>query len=253
MAGFVYLTGAGCGPAEWITLAGLAAIRQADVILYDALIDPRLLDYAPAHAFRIPVGKRAGKHAHRQSDINALLIAYAQAGRTVVRLKGGDPFLFGRGGEEALALQRAGVSFTVIPGVSSALAVPLEAGIPVTYRGVSHSVHIITAHTRDGLLPENLDRLAGLDGTLVFLMGLGRLQELTRGLMEKGMDPDTPAAVLSGGNSSHPIRVAGTLATLAADAKTAGAQPPAVIVVGDAAGMDLRSPNGSSIGGGDGL
>lgn len=248
MAGQVSLVGAGCGPADWITVAGQKALQSCDVLLYDELIDPSLLDQAPKTARRIPVGKRAGGLSHKQEEINALLVDLARQGHQVVRLKGGDPYLFGRGGEEAQALAAAGIGYQVIPGISSALAIPLEAGIPVTHRGVSRSVHIITAHTAADTLPENLAQLAALDGTLVFLMGLGRLGELSQALISLGKAPTTPAAVLSGGNSPHPARVVGTLEDIAARTQAAKVQPPAVILVGPAAVLDLRSPQGAEVG-----
>ena len=242
MTGQVHLVGAGCGGPELLTVAGRELLRRCDVVVYDDLIDPALLDLAPAGAERIRVGKRAGIPSPDQDGIDALLIERARAGQTVVRLKGGDPFVFGRGGEEALALSAAGIPYTVVPGVSSAFAVPMEAGIPVTHRGAARSVHVVTAHTRDGDLPEHLTELAALDGTLVFLMGLRSLGRLAAALMEAGKDPDTPAAVLSGGCSPHPAEVRGTLADIAARTEAEGVLPPAVIVIGPTASMDLRSP-----------
>jgi uroporphyrin-III C-methyltransferase len=222
-------------------------LQACDTVVYDALIDEEILSQAPAAAEKISVGKRAGHHSMAQEEINQLLINLAQQGRRVVRLKGGDPYVFGRGGEEAMALAQAGICYEVIPGISSALAVPLEAGIPVTHRAVSRSVHIITAHTAEDLLPENLACLGALEGTLVFLMGLGRLEELARALIQAGKDPATPAAVLSGGNAAVPARVTGPLAQIAALAVQQGVQAPAIILVGPTAAMDLRSPQ-SAIG-----
>ena len=241
MSGRVHLVGAGCGAADLITVRGLEVLRHCDAVVYDALIAPELLEAVPPGAKQIPVGKRAGQHSARQEDINDLLIALAGAGKDVVRLKGGDPFVFGRGGEEAQALREAGIPCDFVPGISSALAIPMEAGIPVTHRGLSRSVHIVTAHTAQHALPEQVRELAALDGTLVFLMGLSRLGALSQALMDAGKPPDTPAAVLSGGNASHPAEVRGTLARISALAEAAGVQPPAVIVVGGTAGLDLRS------------
>lgn len=236
---YVYLIGVGCGPADLMTRRGLERLRRCDAVVYDDLIDPALLDLAPAGAERYPMGKREGKPSPAQEEINALLIALARAGKTVARLKGGDPFVFGRGGEEALALRAAGVPFEVVPGVTSAVAIPELAGIPVTHRGLSRSFHVVTGHTIDGL-PGDLDRLAGLEGTLVFLMGLGRLPEIARRLLDAGRAPDTPAAVISGGNAPHPAAVRGSLSSIAALA--AGVRPPAVLVVGETAGLDLLPP-----------
>ena len=242
--GRVALVGAGCGRADLITVRGLRLLQQCRAVVYDDLIDSALLDTAPAGAERIYVGKRSGRHSAPQAEINAALIALAQRGGLTVRLKGGDPYVFGRGGEEALALQRAGIPFEVVPGITAAIAVPAEAGIPVTHRGVSRAVHIITAHTQDET--PDFSRWAALaaDGTLVFLMGLQRLPQIAAGLLAGGLPPQTPAAVLSGGNAPHPAAVRASLGEIAAAARAAGVEAPAVIVVGDVAGMELlHSPS----------
>ena len=239
--GTVYLVGAGCGAADLITVRGRDLLERCDAVLYDDLIDPALLALPPASTQRIYMGKRSGRHSAPQDEICAALIRLAQEGKTVVRLKGGDPYVFGRGGEEMLALLEAGVPCEVVPGVTSAVAIPAEAGIPVTHRHLSRSVHIITAHTADTPdgLPTDLEHLAKLQGTLVFLMGLGQLPKLAARLLEAGMVPETPAAVLSGGKSPHPAAVHGTLSDIAEKARDI--HPPAVIVIGAAAEMDLRS------------
>lgn len=236
--GKVYLVGAGCGAADLITVRGLRLLERCGAVVYDDLLDQALLDAAPEGAEKIYVGKRRGRHSMAQEDINALLIAKAREGKQVVRLKGGDPFVFGRGGEEALALQAAGIAWEYVPGVTSAVAVPGAAGIPVTHRGVSRSFCVVTARTADSAdgLPENLEELAHLPGTLVFLMGLSRLEEIARGLTGAGLPPDTPVAVIGGKNAPRTIR--GTLGDIAERAREAAA--PAVIVVGGTAGMDLR-------------
>lgn len=240
-AGKVYLVGAGCGAADLITVRGLRLLERCGAVVYDDLLSMELLDAAPEGAERIYVGKRRGRHSMAQEDINALLIAKAREGKTVVRLKGGDPFVFGRGGEEALALQAAGIQWEYVPGVTSAVAVPGAAGIPVTHRGVSRSVHVVTAHTADSPdgLPSGLEELARLEGTLVFLMGLSRLEEIARRLMAAGLSPETPAAVVSGKNAPRAVR--GTLGDLAERVREAGLEAPAVIVAGGTAGMDLRA------------
>ena len=239
--GRVALVGAGCGRADLITVRGLRLLQQCRAVVYDDLIDTALLDTAPAGAERIYVGKRSGRHSAPQAEINAALIALAQRGGLTVRLKGGDPYVFGRGGEEALALQRAGIPFEVVPGITAAIAVPAEAGIPVTHRGVSRAVHIITAHTQDET--PDFSRWAALaaDGTLVFLMGLQRLPQIAAGLLAGGLPPETPAAVLSGGNAPHPAAVRAILGEITDAARAAGVEAPAVIVVGDVAGMELES------------
>lgn len=243
MSGIVYLVGAGCGQADLITVRGLRLLERCDAVVYDDLIARELLDSAPVQAQRLYMGKREGHHSAHQDEICARLVELAREGRTVVRLKGGDPFVFGRGGEEALALQAAGVSFEVVPGITSAVAIPALAGIPVTHRGLSQSIHIITAHTADAGdgLPAHFDNLARLPGTLVFLMGLSRLEKIVTRLLAVGKAADTRAAVLSGGNSPHPAAVRGTLADIAAKTRAADVQPPAVIVVGDVAVLELTA------------
>lgn len=240
--GKVYLVGAGCGKADLITLRGLRCLQSCDTVIYDDLIDTGLLDFAPAGADRIYMGKRDGTHSAPQAEICDLLIRRSRQGETVVRLKGGDPFVFGRGGEEILALQAAGIPFEEVPGISSAIAIPAEAGIPVTHRGLSQSVHIITAHTADTAdgLPACLDTLARLPGTLVFLMGLRQLPHITARLLAAGMPADTPAAVISGGNSPSPADVRGTLDTIAQRVQAAEVNSPAVIVIGAVASLCLR-------------
>lgn len=240
-AGKVYLVGAGCGAADLITVRGLRLLERCEAVVYDDLLSPELLDAAPESAERIYAGKRRGRHSMAQADVNALLVSKAREGKTVVRLKGGDPFVFGRGGEEALALQAAGIPWEYVPGVTSAVAVPGAAGIPVTHRGVSRSVHVVTAHTADSPegLPSHLEELARLPGTLVFLMGLSRLEEIARRLMAAGLSPETPAAVISGKNAPRAVR--GTLGDIAERVREAGLEAPAVIVAGGTAGMDLRT------------
>ena len=238
--GCVHLVGAGCGDADLITLRGWNLLRSCDVVIYDDLIAPELLEALPDQVETRYMGKRSSCHSAPQAEICAALVDEARKGRRVVRLKGGDPFLFGRGGEEILALQAAGIPCEEVPGIPSAIAIPAEAGIPVTHRGVSRSVHIVTAHTADTAdgLPE-LDTLAQTSGTLVFLMGLAQLPQIAQRLLGAGMEPQTPAAVLSGGNAPHPAEVRGTLADIVQRVQEAGVLPPAVIVVGAVAALHL--------------
>lgn len=240
--GYVYLIGAGCGRWDLITLRGLRLLQSCDVVVYDDLIDPALLSAVPAQAEKLYMGKRQGKHSVPQKEISQTLVRLAQAGKRVARLKGGDPFVFGRGGEEMLALKEAGVPCEEVPGIPSPVAIPAEAGIPVTHRGLSRSFHVITAHTAADGLPQDLSKLAALSGTLVFLMGLSRMEALARGLMEAGKDPSTPAAVISGGCAPKPMAVRSTLSNIAQKATQAGVEPPAVILVGEVAALDLTSP-----------
>ena len=246
MTGNVYLVGAGCGAADLITVRGRRLLCRCDAVVYDDLIDPTLLDLVPAGAQRIYMGKRSGHHFAAQQEICAVLIDLARAGKRVVRLKGGDPYVFGRGGEEMLALLAAGIPCEVVPGVTSAIAIPAEAGIPVTHRRLSRSVHIVTAHTADTPdgLPSDLDQLAKLHGTLVFLMGLRQLPQIAQRLMAAGMAETTPAAVLSGGNSPNPANLRGCLKDIAEKARDV--QSPAVIVIGEVASMNLQHPRKAS-------
>jgi uroporphyrinogen III methyltransferase / synthase len=230
----VYLIGAGPGDPGLITAKGLALLRRADVVVYDQLASPELLKEAPAHAELLYVGKKAGAHAVPQGGINELLVVKAKAGLTVVRLKGGDPFVFGRGGEEAEELAAAGIPFEVVPGVTSAVAVPAYAGIPVTHRRYTTLVTFITGHedpTKDAsTIP--WAALGQNPGTLVFLMGVKNLAENCRRLIEAGRAPDTPAAVIQSGTTPAQRTVVGDLATIATRAQEADIKPPAVLVVG---------------------
>lgn len=234
MTGKVYLVGAGPGDPGLLTLKGREALEAADSVVYDRLVNPALLDFAPPFAERICVGKSAGKHYPRQEAINDLLVAHARAGEVVVRLKGGDPFLFGRGGEEAEALAEAGIPWEVVPGVSSALAVPAYAGIPVTHRNLASSFLVATAHEKEGRPRSRIkwEKIATAADTLVFLMGCARLPEITSLLMEHGRTADTPAAVIEWGTYQEQRVELGTLENIAQRAKAAGLGPPSVLVVG---------------------
>lgn len=240
--GMVYLVGAGCGDPELITWKGLKLLKKCDVVLYDDLAAYKLLEETKQDCEQIFVGKRYGKHSLPQKEINALLVEKAKEGKTVVRLKGGDPFVFGRGGEEILALQAEGIPYEVVSGVTSSIAVPAAAGIPVTHRKTARSFHVITGHTAAGgetTLTENMDTLAKLEGTLVFLMGLHHLEEIAQGLMEEGKSPNIPAAVISKGTTPQQETVRAKLGDLAAEVRKAELEAPAVIVIGETAGLDF--------------
>jgi uroporphyrin-III C-methyltransferase len=199
----VVLVGAGPGDPDLITVKGLRWLRRADVVVYDQLVGPALLEEAPTEALRIFAGKSAGRHYLEQSAINAILIHHAEAGRLVIRLKGGDPFVFGRGGEEVLACARAGVTVEVVPGVSSALAVPAAAGIPVTHRGLASSFAVVTGHEDPGK-PESVvdwERLAAAVDTLVILMGVGAFPRIALRLLAAGRSAATPVAVIHRGTT----------------------------------------------------
>ncbi|MCI0818375.1 MAG: uroporphyrinogen-III C-methyltransferase, partial [Chloroflexi bacterium] len=239
-AGIVYLVGAGPGDPGLITVAGLDRIREADVIVYDRLISERLLDYARADAELIYVGKVPGQVSgadvsHDQDAINQILADKAREGRRVVRLKGGDPFVFGRGGEEAEALRAAGIPFEIVPGITSAVAVPAYAGIPVTHRGVAASFAVITGHEEPGKPQSAVDwsHLAAAVDTLVFLMGVKNLPEIVTNLVANGRPETTPVAVIRWGTTPEQSTVTGTLADIAERVAEAGLTPPAITVVGE--------------------
>ncbi len=232
-SGIVQLVGAGPGDPELITIKGLRCLRRADVVIYDRLAAPELLEEAPSRARRISVGKAPGHQPWPQDRINRLLVAEARRGRRVVRLKGGDPFVFGRGGEECDALAAAGVRYEVVPGVSSAIAAPACAGIPVTHRDHAGAFSVVTGHRRDtGACDLDWDALARL-GTIVILMGLGNLPTIVKRLREHGRPASTPVAVIGSASTSRQVVVRGDLADIVK--KAAGMQPPATVVVGDVA------------------
>jgi len=225
----VFIVGAGPGDPDLITVKGLACLRRADVVLYDRLAPAELLAEARPGAELIDVGKAPQHHRRSQTEINALLLDRARAGLTVVRLKGGDPFVFGRGGEECLALAAAGIAYEVVPGVSSAIAVPAYAGIPVTQRGISTAFTVLTGHTAD---EDEFDWDAvPAAGTLVLLMGVRHLAELTRQLIAHGRAPETPAAVIQQGATPEQRVVVGTLADIAERASSI--ESPATTVIGE--------------------
>ncbi len=237
--GKVYLVGAGPGDPGLMTVRGIELLRQAQVIVYDQLVNPALLDEASQSASRIFVGKRAGRHCIAQGEINAVLIAQARAGNEVVRLKGGDPFVFGRGGEEAEALSEAGISFEIVPGVSSAVAVPAYAGIPLTHRDFASSFAVVTGHeARKVHSAVDWAKLATAVDTLVILMGLTNLPTIVEKLMAHGRPPYTPVAVIRAGTTPEQETVVGTLTDIVA--KSALIQAPALIVVGDVVSLADR-------------
>lgn len=233
MAGKVYLVGAGPGDVSLLTLKGKKLIEGADVIVYDSLLGKGILAMIPGSAQAIDVGKRGGCHTMPQGRINEILAEKAMEGKSVVRLKGGDPFLFGRGGEEAMYLRERNIPFEIVPGVTSALAVPAYAGIPVTHRDMASMVHIVTGHKK-GDMPLDIDfeSLAKAGGTCVFLMGVSALEEICQGLILGGMGEDTPAAAVSLGATAMQKEAAGTLKTLPKIVKNSELRAPAVIVTG---------------------
>ena len=233
--GLVYLVGAGPGDPGLLTIKGMECLQKADVVIYDYLSDPALLFYAPDHAEKIYVGKQSGLHTLKQEEINDLLVAKAKENRVVVRLKGGDPFVFGRGGEECEALLNAGISYEIVPGITSGIAAPAYAGIPVTHRKVASSVAFITGNEDPTKPSTNIhwEHLAHGVDTLVFYMGVSNLGAITSELIKHGRRPLTPVAVIRWGTKAAQETIVGTLETIVELVTLAGIKPPAITVVGE--------------------
>lgn len=246
--GICYIAGAGPGDPGLVTVKTKKLIGEADVIVYDDLIGTELLHEKREDAELIYVGKRAGKHSASQEDINSILVEKTKEGLKVLRLKGGDPFVFGRGSEECAALKNAGLNFTVIPGITSAISVPMYAGIPVTERGVSRSVTIITGHKKHKDVEDDYSRYAAVGGTLVFLMGLGNIELIIEGLRKGGLDTATPVAVISQGTTEDQYVLRGTASNICkrvrGDSKVV---TPAIIVVGELAARKYLSEELTSV------
>ncbi|HEX6678214.1 MAG TPA: uroporphyrinogen-III C-methyltransferase [Actinomycetes bacterium] len=240
-SGVVYLVGAGPGDPGLVTVRARELVGRAEVLVYDRLIPPGLVDQAPEGCERVYVGKLPDRHVLPQAEINALVVARAKAGRLVVRLKGGDPFVFGRGGDEAVACAAAGVPFEVVPGVSSAVAVPAYAGIPLTQRDLSSAFAVVTGHEdpAKGAATARWAALAQI-GTVCVLMGVERLGAIAARLVEAGRDPATPAAVIEQGTTPAQRVVEAPLAGIAAAAERAGIRSPAVVVIGEVAALRGR-------------
>jgi len=236
--GTVYLAGAGPGDPGLLTIKAAQCLKKADVVVYDYLANPKFLDLAPAKAKRIYVGKKGASHSKEQGEINDLMISEARRGRTVVRLKGGDPFVFGRGGEEAEALAEAGVAFEIVPGVTSAIAVPAYAGIPVTHRHFGSSVAIVTGHEKDdeGAYAPDWEALVKI-GNVVFLMGFANLPKIVSHLTAAGAPSDLPVAVIEWGTLPRQKKAVGTLSSIVAEVARLEIKPPTVIVVGQVAAL----------------
>lgn len=232
--GKVYLVGAGPGNPDLITLRGKACIEEADVIIYDYLASPALLRYADKAAELIYVGKQEGHHTLPQPEINAMIVEKARQGHRVVRLKGGDPFIFGRGAEEAETLVKEKIPFEVVPGVTSAIAAPAYAGIPLTHRDFTSTLAFVTGHEKTTKRQSDIDwgALAKGFGTIVFFMGVKNLPNITRNLMDHGMAPDTPIGLIRWGTTPHQMTVTGTLDTIVEKVRIAGLTAPAITVVG---------------------
>jgi uroporphyrin-III C-methyltransferase len=238
MMGKVFLIGAGPGDPELLTLKAVRALRSSHLVMIDDLVDRRCLKYAHPEARVIEVGKRGGCKSTPQVFIERLMIQHAKAGNTVARLKGGDPFVFGRGGEEMQALLAAGIDAEVIPGITSGIAVPAALGIPVTHRDLARGVTFVTGHTGDGVEPD-WAALAGSGTTLVIYMGLKRLPQIALSLMEAGMRPETPACAIENGTLKNQREVISTLRGLAKDVLSEKIGSPAIVVIGDVVALSL--------------
>jgi uroporphyrin-III C-methyltransferase len=247
LSGEVYLVGAGPGDIGLITVRGMELLKTADVIVYDQLANPDLLDHARPEAKLIDVGKQGGNHKVRQEGINQIIVDEAREGKLVVRLKGGDPFMFGRGGEEAEELRETGIKVHVVPGVTSAIAAPALAGVPVTHRDYAPMVTFVTGHERDDRPDEriNWEALARTGGTIVILMGMAHLEQNMSRLMAGGLEPSTPVAVIHRGSTPAQKVVLSTLEDVVEACRERGIGSPAVVVVGGVASLqavlgDLR-------------
>ena len=250
--GMVYLVGAGPGDPELLTLKGKRLISQAEVLIYDRLASPEFLNLAPENCEKIYVGKAPDHHSMKQEEINQILVKYGLEGKMIVRLKGGDPFVFGRGGEEILELEKYGIPYEVVSGVTSPVAALAHAGIPVTHRGIGQSFHIITGHTaikskgvgvletEDDTLTDGFAEYAKLQGTLVFLMGLKNLDLIVERLIKNGKSPDTPAAVVTDGTLKTMKCVRSRLGELPVAVREKGMKSPGIIVVGPVAEFEMN-------------
>lgn len=240
--GIVYLVGAGPGAADLLTLRAHRLLGEADVIVHDRLVTDEVLDMARRDAHRIFVGKQRANHCMKQEDINALLVRLGREGKRVVRLKGGDPFVFGRGGEEAEALAAAGVAFQVVPGITAALACAAQAGVPLTHRDAARVLTFVTGHTKDGKLDLNFDALVASEATLAVYMGVVSLPLLRNGLLAAGLPVGTPAALIERGGTAAQRDLHGTLDTLVAQAAAWSTGGPTLVLIGDAVGRGVALP-----------
>jgi uroporphyrin-III C-methyltransferase/precorrin-2 dehydrogenase/sirohydrochlorin ferrochelatase/uroporphyrin-III C-methyltransferase len=231
--GFVSLVGSGPGDPELLTLKALRLIQQAEVVVFDRLVSPEIMAMVPHGVSQISVGKSPGKHCVPQDQINEIIVSLASSGRRVVRLKGGDPYIFGRGGEEALMLRRHGIPFEVVPGVTAAAGCSSYSGIPLTHRGLNHGVRFVTGHLHnDESLDIDWSKLADPDCTLVIYMGLANLQEICTGLVRAGLPASTPAAAIHGGTTRNQQKVISRLSELAQAVADAGLKSPVTTIIG---------------------
>lgn len=238
--GKVYLIGAGCGDWELITIKGLNRLKICNCVIYDRLISNKLLEFVPNDCKKIYVGKQSGYHSKTQEEINKIIVDEALSGKIVARLKGGDPFVFGRGGEEIQELQKHNIEYEVISGISSSIAVPSHVGIPVTHRSIARSFHVITGHTMDNS-SEDFSTLSKLNGTLIFLMSLSNLKDICNELISNGKNDSTPCAVISKGTTPDEKIVKGTLSNISNMVDSQKLEPPSIFIVGETVNFDFKS------------
>lgn len=240
--GRVFICGAGPGDPGLATVRAMELVRTCEVVLYDRLVSKEIVDQIPAAAAKLYVGRNVGDSSKHQQNTNELMVRYARKGKQVLRLKGGDPFVFGRGAEEAEFLQKHGIEFEIVPGVTSAIASPAYAGVPLTHRQFSSSFAVVTGHegAEKNELAVKWDRLAGSVDTIVVLMGIGQLELITSYLVKAGMKKNTKIVIVESGTTVKQKVVAGTLATIVRAAKKAALKPPAVIVIGKVAGLSTK-------------
>ena len=239
--GFVSLVGSGPGDPELMTLKAVRLLEQADVVVFDRLVSSEILELIPHGVGQISVGKSPGKHCVPQHQINEIIVSLALSGRRVVRLKGGDPYIFGRGGEEALELRKHGIPFEVVPGVTAAAGCSSYSGIPLTHRGLNHGVRFITGHQQDNEdLSIDWSKLADPDCTLVIYMGLANLETICEELVRAGLPADTPAAAIHGGSTQRQQKVIASLADLASEVEREGLKSPVTTIIGKVVGLSAE-------------
>lgn len=240
-AGKVYLVGAGPGDPELLTLKAARIIAAADVVVYDRLVPAEIMNLVPGGAARINVGKQSGNHPVPQDEINVLLVRLARSGRTIVRLKGGDPFIFGRGCEEAIELERAGIPYEVVPGITAAQGCSASARVPLTHRGLATGVRYVTGHCKSNeALNLDWESLADPNTTLVVYMGLANIDEIARGLIRHGLPRDTPVLAVCQGTTAHERRICTSLATLTLAVREAELAGPVVFIIGKVAAIAME-------------
>lgn len=245
MTGKVYLIGAGCGEADLITLKGLKKLLESDVVLYDSLVDEELINKLSENVEKIYVGKRYHQKSMPQDEINDLIIKYAKSGKIVTRLKGGDPYVFGRGSEEAQAIEKENISYEVIPGISSAIAVPELAGIPLTHRQLSRNFTVLTASSvgidnKENITPIDYQALTKLGGTIVFLMGYHHIPEIMNNFLNSGMNENTSCAIISKGCTKEQKVIKGNIKNISSEIEKQNIQAPVIIVIGECVNLDLK-------------